>query len=133
MSASFADTDNDGDLDLYIAGVHSGQRWFGNAVTLERYFLTSIQERTIVDDFPLYRELLGLTGNDWKTLGERVIRGNALYLNNGNGTFTDATEVSGTNPHGWYWGCQIADLDHDGYQDIFAANGWITGHSHEDL
>ena len=133
MSASFADIDNDGDLDVYIAGVHSGQRWFGNAVTLQRYFLTSVQEGTILDDFPLYRELLGLIGYDWKTLGERVIRGNALLLNNGNGTFTDVTEKSRTNPHGWYWSCQVADFDHDGLQDIYAVNGWITGKSHDDL
>jgi hypothetical protein len=133
MSSSFADIDNDGDLDIYIAGVHSGQRWFGNAVTLQRYFLTSIQEGTIVADFPLYSELLGLVGYDWKKLGERVIRGNALYLNNGNGTFTDATEESDTNPHGWYWSCQVADFDNDGLQDIYAVNGWITGKSHDDL
>jgi hypothetical protein len=43
------------------------------------------------------------------------------------------TEKSGTNPHGWYWSCQVADLDHDGLQDIYAVNGWITGKSHEDL
>jgi FG-GAP-like repeat len=133
MSASFADIDNDGDLDIYVAGVHSGQRWFGNAVTLQRYVLTSLQEGTFVDDFPLYRELIGLIGNDWKKLGERVIRGNALMLNNGDGTFSDVTETSGTNPQGWYWGCQVADLDHDGLQDIYASNGWITGKSHEDL
>jgi hypothetical protein len=133
MSASLADVDNDGDLDIYIAGVHSGQRWFGNAVTLQRYFLTSIQEGTLLADYPLYRELLGLIGKDWKKLGERVIRGNALLLNNGDGTFTDATEASGANPHGWYWGCQVADFDHDGRQDIFAANGWITGKLHDDL
>jgi hypothetical protein len=133
MSSTFADVDNDGDLDIYIAGVHSGQRWFGNAVTLERYFLTSLQEGTIFTDYPLYRELLGLIGYDWKTLGERVIRGNALLLNNGDGTFTDATDLSRANPHGWYWACQVADFDHDGRQDIFAVNGWITGKSHDDL
>jgi hypothetical protein len=131
-SASFADVDNDGDLDIYIAGVHTGQRWFGNAVTLQHYLLTAIQEGTIFADYPLYRELLGQVGNDWANLGERMLRGNALLLNDGDGTFSDVTEQSGANPHGWYWGCQIADFDHDGRQDIFAANGWITGKSHDD-
>ena len=133
MSSSFADIDNDGDLDIYVAGVHSGQRWFGNAATLERYLLTSIQEGTIIEDFPLYRELFSLIDGNWKTFGERVIRGNALFLNNGNGTFTDVTESADANPHGWYWSSQIADFDNDGLQDIYAVNGWITGRSDEDL
>ena len=62
-----------------------------------------------------------------------MIRGNSLFLNNGDGTFTDVTEKSNSNPHGWYWSSQIADLDNDGLQDIYAANGWITGKTEDDL
>jgi hypothetical protein len=50
----FADIDNDGDLDVYVAGVHSGQRWFGNAVTSVATS-SPASRRGPSDDFPLPR------------------------------------------------------------------------------
>lgn len=133
MSASWADIDNDSDLDLYVAAVHSGQRWFGNSATLHRYLLSSVQEGTIWDDHPLYREMYSLIEGDWNQFGEQVINGNTLMLNSGDGTFTDVTEDSGCNPHGWYWSSCVFDYDNDGLQDVYTVNGWITGHSTADL
>ena len=133
MSASFEDIDNDGDLDIYKAAVHSGQRWFGNSATLQRYFINSIQEGTILEDYPLYREILGNIDGKWQGFGERVIRGNSLLLNNGDGTFADVTEKSRVNPHGWYWSSAIFDFDNDGIQDIYTVNGWVTGREKKDL
>ncbi|MEQ1824612.1 MAG: VCBS repeat-containing protein [Pirellula sp.] len=133
MSASFEDIDNDGDLDIYKAAVHSGQRWFGNSATLQRYIISSIQEGTILEDYSLYREIFSMIDGDWRSFGERVIRGNSLLLNNGNGTFADATEKCRVNPHGWYWSSAIFDFDNDGIQDVYSVNGWVTGLNKDDL
>ena len=133
MSSAFADLNNDGLLDIYVANVHSGQRWFGQAATLHRYMLTSIMQGTFFQDLPLYRELHSLIGSDWDGLGDKVIRGNSLFLNRGDGTFQDVSEAAGSNPPGWYWSCGIFDYDNDGLQDVYAVNGWITGATKDDL
>jgi len=133
MSASFADADNDGDLDLYVSNVASSQRWYGQAATLHKYLLNSVKQGTIGTDLPLYREILDLTGEDWKDYGDRMVKGSSLMLNDGTGRFTDVSERSGANPLGWYWGSNLFDFDNDTDLDIFAANGWITGKITDDL
>jgi hypothetical protein len=51
---------------------------------------------------------------------------NALYRNNGNGTFTDITEKAGLLQPGpkirWNTGCTFIDYDRDGHLDLFVAN-----------
>ena len=51
---------------------------------------------------------------------------NALYHNNGNGTFTDVTERAGLIELGrkirWNTGCTWVDYDRDGHLDLFVAN-----------
>ena len=132
MSATFADIDNDTDLDLYISNVHSGQRWFGDKATLQNYIATTLRQREFFEDKEIYEQLSELSEDTW-SLGDRVIRGNSLFLNDGNKMFVDATEKSQVNPHGWYWGSMIFDYDNDGLQDIYAVNGWITGKEPDDL
>ena len=133
MSASFGDVDDDGDLDLYVSNVHSGQRWYGQAPSLSRYLLTSVRQGTIFEDFSTYREIFRYTGADWKTYGDQMVKGNSLFLNDGEGRFTDVAEAAGVNPFGWYWGSGMLDYDNDGRQDIYAANGWISGKRYDDL
>jgi hypothetical protein len=43
---------------------------------------------------------------------------NILYHNNGNGTFTDVTERTGTAGGGWSTGALFVDTDRDGYLDL---------------
>ena len=42
-----------------------------------------------------------------------------LYRNNGDGTFTDVTREAGLSGSGWGQGACVADVDNDGYDDIF--------------
>ncbi len=50
-----------------------------------------------------------------------------LYRNNGDGTFTDVTFVSGVGVNTLYvcWGCGFIDYDNDGWPDIFQVNGHV--------
>ena len=133
MSTSFADIDNDGDLDLYVSNVRSASRWYGQAATLLQYLITSVRQGTITEDFGLYSEMFAVLGLNWASIGDKVTRGNSLFINDGEGGFTDISQEAGTNPFGWYWASTVFDYDNDGYQDIYAANGWITAKSQDDL
>jgi hypothetical protein len=48
---------------------------------------------------------------------------NMLWHNNGDGTFTDVAKETGTCDTGWGWAAKFADLDNDGWQDLFVVNG----------
>ncbi len=51
----------------------------------------------------------------------------SLYRNNRDGTFTDVTFEAGMGLNTRYlgWGCGFADLDNDGWLDVFQANGHV--------
>jgi hypothetical protein len=56
----------------------------------------------------------------------------ALYRNNGDGTFTDVTKASGThNPGGRAMSAVAADLDNDGWMDLFVANDSMESYYYE--
>ena len=48
---------------------------------------------------------------------------NTLHLNNGNGTFKETAHLSGIAATEWSWSPIVADLDNDGFKDIYVTNG----------
>ena len=47
---------------------------------------------------------------------------NALYHNNGDGTFTDIAAAAGVADTGYGMGCAVGDYDNDGFPDLYVTN-----------
>ena len=104
MSVTWGDADGDGDRDLYISNMWSSA---GNRIAFQRNFLTN-------------------AGAIPRSEFQRHARGNSLFLNNGDGTFSDASLETRLTMGRWAWGSLFADLNNDGRNDLLVANGFIT-------
>ena len=104
MSVSWGDLNRDGQSDLYVSNMFSSA---GNRITFQKQFQN---------------------GGAGDALGifQRFARGNALFLGTPDGGFTDVSVESGATMARWAWGSRLADLDNDGWEDILAANGFIS-------
>ncbi len=112
MGVSVSDYDLDGDVDLYITNMFSaaGRR----IVPQEELFMGG-------EHLEIHRHY------------ERHARGNTLLANRGDGTFEDVTDAAGVAVGGWGWGATFVDYNNDGYEDIFAPDGFITNRESDDL
>jgi tetratricopeptide (TPR) repeat protein len=105
MSACWLDFDNDGKQDLYVANMWSPA---GMRVSEQKHF----HEKEPENIRGLYRQHAG---------------GNSLYQNLGNGKFQNVSHAAGVAMGRWAWCSDAWDFDHDGYPDLYIANGYISG------
>jgi hypothetical protein len=50
---------------------------------------------------------------------------NMLYLNRGDGTYSEVAQYAGLEASDWSWAPIFLDVDLDGYEDLLVANGFI--------
>ena len=125
MSSTIGDYDNDGRLDLYVAHIRSEEGWFAEWPTVFRYMVNSWRQGVWVTDMPLYFQIFKQSGFQFVKVFQDMASGNTLMRNKGDGTFEDVTWKANANPPGWFWGTNLVDFDNDGWQDLYAANGWV--------
>src|SRR5215471_12657479 len=125
MSASYADYNNDGRFDFYVTHIRSEHAWYAEAPTVKRYMLRSFTEGTWKTDMPLYMEIMRQSGLAFTRVFQQMASGNTLLRNKGDGSFEDVTLQANANPPGWFWGAVFADFNNNGWQDLYAANGWV--------
>ena len=58
---------------------------------------------------------------------------NMLHLNNGNGTFSEVGQAAGISNTDWSWSALLADLDNDGWKDLFITNGYLHDYTNMDF
>ena len=108
--AAFADVDGDTDLDIYVC----------NYVTYDLEALEQMKEESLQSGKPVP-----------SALNPHVFepQDNVFYRNNGDGTFTDATEATGIAAVGGRSMQAIfSDFDNDNDLDLYVANDTTTNH-----
>lgn len=111
MSVAWGDANNDGLVDLYVSNMFSSA---GSRITRQRAFKP------------------GAAAGDIQGF-QRHARGNSLFINRGDGTFSDQAIESGTSMGRWAWGSLFVDINNDGWRDLYVTNGFITADNNNDL
>ena len=58
---------------------------------------------------------------------------NMLHVNNGNGSFSEIGQLAGVSNTDWSWAALFADLDNDGWKDLFVTNGYLRDYTNLDF
>ncbi|MDT0557542.1 FG-GAP-like repeat-containing protein [Ichthyenterobacterium sp. W332] len=128
-STTWVDIDNDGDKDLYVTTDNEGNKLFENDGNLGLTDITSTSGLP-TGNLYTYGASWGEIDNDGyldvfisnRRVFETSVT-NYLYKNNGDGTFTDYTEIAGIELDIELTFCSgFIDYDNDGWQDIYIAN-----------
>jgi hypothetical protein len=154
-AAAFADLNDDGRQDLYLANDFGVNAFYVNEGD---HFRDAAAEFGLADTGNGMGVSIGDYDNDGlldvhvtnmsSTAGNRILKmiypdatsmpdqvrilkklaaGNTLYRNRGDGTFEDVSATAGPFGAGWAFGGGFFDFDNDGSEDLYSPNGFISG------
>jgi hypothetical protein len=137
MSSSWADIDNDGDLDVFVANDQSENILYRNdgnfsfvklasdtvSTTMGSSFSSAFSDIDNDGDLDLY--VTNSFGGG--------LHNNFLYLNDGHGSFTRDDTSSTVQELEWSYGCAFGDYDNDGFEDLAVATVRYAGNDRPDL
>ena len=111
MGTDMADINNDGRFDL-MASDMSGTNHFKQKVGMG-----------------------DMSENGWflESAEPRQYMRNAVYLNTGTERFMEVAYLAGLADSDWTWSIKFADLDNDGWVDVFITNGMTRDWANSDL
>ncbi len=139
-TGAWGDYDNDGWMDIFIP-----EEEYRQLGTEDNFRLMRNMGDGTFQEMPLDEEALGVGNRTWASANAdfnndglldifvfaHSRQGNTskhvLLLNRGNWEFINATNAAGFDLPAKVMGCQIGDLNNDGYEDIITANGGPTG------
>ncbi len=123
--AAFIDYDNDGDLDIFIAGGGSitgdGPPQFSVLYRNDGERFTDVtQQANAAVIGPAYGVACAdIDGDGYVDIFVSRLGGNVMLRNRGDGTFEDFTDHSGVRSDGFGTGAAFLDFDHDGLIDLY--------------
>ncbi len=114
MSVCWFDYDNDGADDLYVADMWTAA---GERISMQDIFKKDAPAET-------------------RALYHKHAMGNSLFRNASRDVsprrstiFADTTRAAGVGIGRWAWSSDAWDFDHDGFSDLYIANGMVSGPS----
>ena len=160
FAASWEDFDNDGDLDLYVANDYGRNNLYRNdgghfvdvaeevgvedlsagmGVTWGDYNRDGLMDLYVSNMFSSAGSRItdqahfkANTSGEIRTQYRRHTRGNSLFKNSG-GHFRDVSVDAGVTMGRWAWGSKFLDINNNGWEDLFVANGFVTNQKLDDL
>ena len=111
MSTAWADVNHDGLMDLYVSNMFSAA---GNRVTYQRKYMKESSEAN-------------------RSQMRYLSRGNSLFVNAGERGFIDVGAEAAVVNSQWAWASKFCDINNDGWADLLALNGFLSGPKQGDL
>ncbi len=131
FGASWGDYNNDGYLDVFVSNrdqaisnilyKNNGDNTFTN--------VSSIVGISNLGHMSFCSAFFDFNNDGWQDIyisNDKIENANILYKNNGDGTFTDVSELSGSNITIDAMTVTVDDFNNDGFEDIYVTNSMIS-------